>query len=154
MLKYMFSVFIVLAFALFLLTGCSEDNPVEPEEVHFEAIGLYVISSGDTIVEYVGGEVTGKIEVLVGTQTALLSIRFLDEDGDIGVPVGSEYDLSWNIADESVATVVSHEEELKDYQFHIEGKQIGSTSITVILNHNDHKDFESKAIDIQVNQAI
>ena len=154
MLKYIFSVFTVLAFAQFLLTGCSEDNPVEPEEVHFEAIGLYVISSGDTIVKYVGGEVSGKVEVLVGTQTPLLSVRFLNEDGHIGVPDGDEYDLIWSIADESVATVVSHEEELNDYQFHIEGKQIGTTSITVILNHNEHKDFESKAIAIQVNQAF
>ena len=154
MFKYTINLIAIFFLTVFLLTGCSEDNPVEPEEVHFEAIGLYVISSGDTIVKYVGGEVSGKVEVLVGTQTPLLSVRFLNEDGDIGVPDGDEYDLSWSIADESVATVVSHDEELNDYQFHIEGKQIGTTSITVILNHNEHKDFESKAIAIQVNQAL
>ena len=135
------------------LPGCTEDNPVEPEEQHFEAIGLYVISDGDTIVKYVDGVVTGSIEVQAGQQTPLLSIRFLTDKGDIGIPQGNESSLAWNISDVSVADIESEEDELTAYQFHISGKKAGNTEITIIINHNDHKDFESKAIPIVVSTA-
>jgi hypothetical protein len=153
MLKYTINFIAVFSLILFFLPGCSEDNPVESEEIHFEAIGLYVISSGDTIVKYIGGQVIGEIEVQEGTLTPLLSIRFLNEDGDVGIPTGDEYALIWELADEAIANVDSHDDELSEYKFHIEGKQAGATTITVILNHNDHKDFESKEITIRVTPA-
>jgi len=71
-----------LSFLLFII-GCGDDNPVEPEETHFEAIGLYIISGGDTLVTYEAGVVSGEITVNQGDTTALLSVKFITEDGDI-----------------------------------------------------------------------
>ena len=149
LLIYLLSILVMFLF----MAGCAEDNPVEPEEKHFEAIGLYIISSGDTIVKYVDGVVTGSIEVQAGQQTLLLSVRFLTDTGDIGVPQDNESSLAWNITDVSVADIESQEDELTAYQFHISGIKAGNTEITIIINHNDHKDFESKAIPIVVIAA-
>ncbi len=153
MTKQILIIFTIWTFFVLFLAGCGDDNPVEAQETHFEAIGLFIISGGDTIVTYTGGIVTGSIDVDAGAETALLSIKFLSEDGDIGTPSGSESSLDWEIEDISIADVSSHDDELQAYKFHISGKTEGNTTIKIIINHNDHKDFESKAITINVNPA-
>jgi hypothetical protein len=80
----------------------------------------------------------------------LLSIRFIDEDGEVGTPAGEEYTLSWSIADETYAIVIGNDDELSSYNFRIEGKQAGASTLTIILNHNNHKDFESAKIPVIV----
>ena len=144
------SIKLITAFTLTMLFlyGCS--NTVEPEEHHFEAVGLYVISGADTIVKYVDGQVSGNIEVKQGTQTPLLSTRFINEDGDVGIPEGDEYSFTWDLENSTYAEVSGNEDELNEYKFYIDGKQTGSTTITIILNHNDHKDFESEEIPVIV----
>ena len=145
------SFFFLLVFCLLItLNGCTDDNPVEPEIVHFEAIGLYIITGNDTIVTYVGGIVDGQIEVSAGNLSAQFGIIFVKEDGDTGIPEATNYSLDWKIMDEQVAGLVALADELRQYRFRIEGKQAGTTSITIILNHNDHKDFESKDIPVHV----
>ena len=134
---------------LLLAAGC---NPVESEEQHFEAIGLFIISSGDTTVRYQDGIVTGEIEVQQGTDTALLSVKFITEDGSIGIPPNNDWSLDWNIADTTHADVISNDDELQQYRFHIAGKLVGITTIKIIINHHGHKDFESKSIPIEVIQ--
>jgi len=138
-----------LSFLLFII-GCGDDNPVEPEETHFEAIGLYIISGGDTLVTYEAGVVSGEITVNQGDTTALLSVKFITEDGDIGIPPNDAWSFDWEVTDISSAGVVGHDEEFALYQFHVEGKKSGSTAIRIIINHNNHKDFESKEIPIEI----
>jgi hypothetical protein len=154
MMKYLIKIAALLSILFLFVYSCKDDNPVESSEEHFEAIGLFIISSGDTIVKYQGGEVTGEIEATVGDHTALLSILFISEDGDVGIPPGAEWALDWDIADTTVADVDYHEDELELYKFHIEGKKEGETTIKIIINHNDHKDFESKAIVIRVGPVM
>jgi hypothetical protein len=152
----MYKLFILILAVLSLLLfsiGCNEDNPVEPTEQHFEAIGLFVISSGDTIVKYQGGVVTGEIEVDEGELSPLLSVKFITEDGEVGIPPGSEWSMDWEIADTDHADLETHSDELQEYRFHIRGKEEGETSIKIIVNHNDHKDFESKEIPIHVEHG-
>ena len=146
----------MVTFSLLIIftIGCGDDNPVEPEEQHFEAIGLYMIANGDTIVSYVDGIVSGTIEVTKGAQTTLLNIKYIAEDGDVGVPPSDEWSFGWTVADNSVAEVVASSEEQLQYQFRIEGMKEGLTGITILLNHHDHKDFESKEIPITVVAAI
>lgn len=150
MKRHILFFFVYSISAAFILSSCNDDNPVESETEHFEAIGLYVISSGDTIVSYVGGVVDGQIGVVAGDETALLSIKFIEEDGDVGIPPGNEWSLDWSVADTAVAEVEVHADELELYRFHIVGKKPGKTNITIIINHNEHKDFESLPITIDV----
>jgi hypothetical protein len=135
------------------VSNCNDDNPVDSEEEHFAAIGLFIISSGDTIVTYQGGEVTGEIELHEGELSPLLSVKFITEDGEVGIPDGDEWSLDWVIEDTDIADLESHGDELEEYRFHIRGKEEGETEITIIINHNDHKDFESQPIHIHVEHG-
>jgi len=146
--KYNFIALLILS----LFWGCS-DNPADSndEENHFEAIGLYVFMSGDTIVTYQGGNVTGEIEAEEGALTSLLNVKFITDEGEVGIPEGDEFSFDWEIADTSIAQLVSHGTELEEFKFHIQGKEEGETTIKIFINHHDHKDFESKAIDIHVH---
>jgi hypothetical protein len=104
-------------------------------------------------VKYQGGIVTGEIGVAEGELSPLLSVKFITEDGDIGIPTGEEFSFDWVIADTAHADLESHGDELEEFRFHIRGKEEGETDITIIINHNEHKDFESKAIPLHVEHG-
>ena len=125
-LKY-YILFIATVFAIPFINSCSEDsNPVNGLQTeHFEAIGLYLIESGDTIVSYIGGTVSGQIEVTDSTETPLIFVKFLTDDGTIGTPQGPEHSLQLEVADTTIAETERHAGE--DWEFHIAGKQVGQT---------------------------
>jgi hypothetical protein len=145
-----FSFFTLIS--IILLSSCSNDsNPVgnDDNSEHFEAIGLYLIESGDTIVAYIGGIVTGQIEVADSSETPLIYAKFLTDDGNVGTPQGDHHSLQLEIADTTIAVTETHAGE--DWEFHVIGKQVGQTSIEISIFHNDHPDFVSKAIPIEVS---
>ena len=137
----------------FLVTGCGDDNPVDPDEgdqTHDEdAVGVLLRQSGEEIARYENGEVEGRVAIGENKQTPLLTTRFIAEDGDLYVPENEDFSLDWEIADPEIAEVVHHEEDGK-WRFHIVGKEEGTTTIRVKLNHNDHADFVSLPIEIEV----
>lgn len=145
----------LLVFALFI-AGCGDDNPVDTDhtdEVHAEALGLILRTSGQEIVRYENGEVNGEIEVGHGKETALLTARFIAEDGDLFAPdTDGGWSLGWEIADESIAEFEQHEED-GAWSFHIVGLEEGQTTITLKINHGDHSDFVSKEITIHVEEG-
>lgn len=144
----------IFALALFI-AGCGDDdNPVNANlEEHAEAVGLIIRNSGEEIVRYENGEVEGEIEVGHGLETALLSVRFIAEDGDLFTPDPAEgFALGWEIADESIAEVEHHAED-GAWAFHIVGVEEGQTTIVIKINHGDHADFVSKEIEIHVEEG-
>ncbi|MBN2279691.1 MAG: hypothetical protein JXQ65_03840 [Candidatus Marinimicrobia bacterium] len=143
----------ILLFAFLFVTAC-EDNPAShnDHDHHFQAIGLHIMNSGDTIASYIGGNVLGSINVNVEDMTPLLSVKFIAEDGEIGIPEGEEYGFDWEIDNSDIAEVHTHDDELDEYRFHVRGLRVGETKIKLIINHNNHKDFESKAIPIIVTE--
>ena len=131
------------------------DTPVdtEHEEEHDEAIGLIVRDSGTEIVRVESGQVTGEIEVGHGLKTALLSVRFIAEDGDLFTPdEDDDYALGWEIADESIAEVEQYAED-GAWNFHIIGLEEGQTTIRIKINHGGHADFVSPEIEIHVEES-
>jgi hypothetical protein len=152
-IMYKYYVFAIISFLFILLvfTGCSDDsNPVAGDNTtHFEAIGLYLIESGDTIVSYIGGTVSGQIEVADSAETPLIYVKFLTDDGTVGTPQGPEHSLQLTVADTTVAEPETHQGE--DWEFHIKGKIIGQTTLEISIFHNDHPDFVSRPIPIMVN---
>jgi hypothetical protein len=149
MLKFNIRLLFVCTFLIFVF-GCSDDNPVEPEEEHFEAIGLYIIAGPDTIAKYKDLVVSGNIEITASDSTGLLDIKFVEEDGHIGIPPTDDWALDWRIANETVAQMVSTDTQLEAYQIRIAGKNSGQTSIRILINHLGHKDYESADIPIIV----
>ncbi len=146
----------LLAFALIIAACGDDDNPVDPDphdEEHAEALGLIIRSSGEEIVRYENGEVEGEIEVGHGLETALLSVRFIAEDGDLFVPDADDgFSLGWEIGDESIAEVEQHELD-GPWAFHIVGLGEGQTTLVLKLNHAGHADFVSKGIEIHVEEG-
>lgn len=150
--KILNSVFIIFSFVFF---SCGDDdNPVDPEardQVHEQdAVGLVVRNSGEEIVRYENGAVSGTIEVGQGKETPLLQVRFLAEDGDLFTPDESEgFSLDWEVGNETIAQVEQHAED-GAWNFHLIGVERGQTTIRIKINHNDHADFVSKEIEILV----
>ena len=155
MLKRSMSALSIFALALFMASCGDDDNPVDPDhhDEHAEAIGLIVRDSGTEIVRVESGDVTGEIEVGHGKETALLSVRFIAEDGDLFTPDEDEdYALGWEIADESIAEVDQHAED-GAWNFHILGLEEGETTIRIKINHEGHVDFVSPEIEIHVSEG-
>ena len=138
----------------FIIAGCG-DNPVDTDhhdEEHAEAVGLIIRSSGEEIVRYENGQVSGEVDVGHGKETALLSVRFIAEDGDLFTPDPDDgYSLAWEIGDENIAEVEHHEED-GAWSFHIVGLEEGQTTLVLKINHAGHADFVSKEIEIHVDE--
>lgn len=144
--------FVVLTISI-MMFGCDKDNPVDEDDhaEHAEAVGLVISQSGAEIARYENGAVTGKISVAAGEETPLLSVKFIDDhDGELFTPEGEHYSMAWTIADESVAEVERHDED-GEWKFHIKGKATGNTTIEIKIMHENHADFVSLPIPIEVN---
>ena len=136
--------------------GCGDgDNPVndDHEGEHAEAAGLVLRNSGVEIVRYENGEVSGNIEVGFGKETALLSVRFLSENGDLFVPDTDDgFSMSVEISDGAISEIERHEED-GAWNFHVIGLAAGRAELTIKLNHDGHADFVSKTIEVVVEEG-
>lgn len=141
--------------ALTLAACGDDDNPVDTghdDESHADAYGVQIISSGQELVRYENGEVSGEIEIGHGRETPLLAVHFIDEDGDTFTPhADGDFSLSWEVADGTIAEVEQHTAD-GAWSFHIVGAANGQTSIVIKLNHAGHTDFVSKEIPIHVEE--
>lgn len=150
-------IMLLLSIVVVGMSSCS-DNPASttPAQEHVEAFGLVIYNSGAEVVRYEKGIVTGEIEVAEGEDTPLLTVRFLDEKGNVIASdklADKAFSLQWVVANTAIADVERHESDGK-WNFHIAGKTEGQTSIKIQLLHNDHPDFTSKEIPIHVEKAV
>ena len=103
------------------------------------------------IVSYAEGE---NITLAAGSETDLITVRFIAEDGDRFVPDESEgYGLAWAVGNESITEVEQHEED-GAWSFHMVGLAAGDTDVQFMLMHIDHEDFTSLPFAVQVTEAI
>jgi hypothetical protein len=149
-----FRIFGLILLLLVFISGCGDSNPVESEDAHFEAIGLFAIFETDTMVKYIDGVVYGDFKLGVGVDSPVYELMFLEEDGDISIPPTDEWSLGWEIEDNSIATTVSDQENHDQYQIQFSGLKEGQTAIKIQIFHNDHKDFESEGIPLIVDTIV
>ena len=153
--KGLLSKFILLlaALSLIILPACSDDddNPLAPEEEHFEAVGIIFFSSGIQIAQILRGTATGELEAPVGGLSDHISVKFYDEDDNvIDPPENEEMSFSWEIEDETVVEVFQHEGEEGDFEFHLRGLKEGHSDIEFFVLHDDHADYRSGTIEVHV----
>lgn len=136
--------------ALSLLTAaCS--NPASSDDDHdHEVEGAVLIMNGQEIARYDESGVTGQLEVDAGQETPLISIFFLDHDGDQFQPDEPELSLNWKDIDMSIADIEQHSEDGK-WRFHLHGEAQGNTSVVFQLFHDGHSDFDTLPIPVVVN---
>lgn len=149
---------LIAAAMLILVSGCKkEDDPVSPQEDHFQPEGLVVLSSTyDTLAYYFQGVVRPG-DTLKAPAGNLLSphwtIEFLDASRrKIVYPSTATHKLGWTIADQSIAQLYRHDGE--EWDFHLRGISEGKTTITFKILHGDHADFTSKPIPVLVDSAV
>ncbi len=123
--------------------ACSEST-TEPEEEHAEPEGVELVISGLVIASYDGETQrwVGELEVDVGEETAHISVRFVDHDGDL-ISLDEDLYLEVEVEDESIAEF--EQDTPGEFGGHLHGVGEGETGITFKLMHGEvgsgHADF-------------
>ena len=140
-----------------ILAGCGKDDPITPQEEHYEAEGLVLLDSGQRFFRYFQGRIDSgdgraeALEVTHGEVTGKWSIRFLDSDGnEMAPPTGEGFTFTWEIADKSIVEVVQDEAEAGQFVFALRGLEDGETTIRLQISHEGHVDFTTLPIPVHV----
>lgn len=140
-------VFAILVTGLF--AACSNSTSSDHDH-HAEAEGFILTMSGQVVVQQLPGQtLTGEFELEPGEETPLITIAFLDDDGDQFVPEGDEYSLKATFDDEGIVEFEQHAGDGK-WSFHLHAEAVGHTDMTLQLFHNDHSDFNTQKIHVHV----
>ncbi len=133
----------VLATAGAVALGACSDDPVGLDD-HEEAEGVELVLNGEVVATYEEGVWTGELEVVEGEETALITVRFIDHDGEAIVPDDDSY-LEVEIGDETVAEFVQATP--GEFSGRLQGVAAGDTYAVVRLMHGavgtGHPDFET-----------
>ncbi|MBD3225237.1 MAG: hypothetical protein GF313_10940 [Caldithrix sp.] len=141
--------------ASLILYSCSEStDPHSDDNEHARGIGIRITSSGQSVVEYEGdGTLTGALTVAEGDLSVPYMFMLIDEDGEAYTPEEDHHELRFEVADTTVTTVWQHEGEEGGFEFHLQGKNQGETTVVFSVYHEDHPDFVSRDIPAQVTAA-
>jgi hypothetical protein len=138
----MHALIIILPFILF--TACDEDDPVTPQEEHFEAIGVVLTNSGMEVASILRGETEDTLYAQVGAISDHLEVKFYNEDEQIvDAPDDGEKTLSWEIGDTAVLEVHQDDGHDGEFEFHLKGLAAGTTTLELFIMHEGHADFRS-----------
>lgn len=136
-----------------------ENSTSSDDEEHSDPFGAVLILNGadlaiqdvgSTSFEYTDGN---QLELTAGDETNTILIRWIDEDGERFTPHEDEgYSLRWVIGNEDVLDVEQHDED-SAWGFHLVGLNAGESTIVFELWHNDHRDFFTSAVQVEVLEA-
>ncbi|NWG29417.1 MAG: hypothetical protein HXY48_12895 [Ignavibacteriaceae bacterium] len=138
--------------SLFLLffISCSDD-PVTPQEDHFEAEGMVFYQSGIKIAEIFRGVTQDTLSIGAGVEGPHTDIKFYNSNKvEIDPPDYTKQPLAWEFADTTFAEIEQHAGEEGSYEFHLVGKVAGITTVEFFIMHEGHADFRSGKIPLKV----
>ena len=144
---------LALAAMVLVLGACSD--PMEPDDDHAEPEGVELILGGSVIASYDGDTQTwtGELEVDEGEETAHISVRFVDHDGD-PIPLDDHFYLEVDIEDESIAEF--EQDTPGEFGGHLHGHMEGDTDVTFKLMHGEvgsgHADFITEPVHAHVHE--
>lgn len=149
-LKRLVLAILFIALSLKLFIAC-EDDPVTPQEDHFEAIGMVFYTSGIEVARILRGETSDTLFALKDTLSDHFEVMYFDKEENIVDPPSEEHaSLSWQIEDQTIVNVWQHEGEEGAFEFHLNGLNIGETEIEFFIMHSDHSDYRSGKIPVKV----
>lgn len=135
--------------------GACSDDPVGLDDDHEEDVeGLELVLNGQVIASYDGDDRTwtGELDVAEGEETAHITVRFVDHDGNEVAPEDDTY-LEVDITDETIAEF--EQDTPGEFGGHVHGIAAGETEAVFKLMHGEvgsgHADFETTAVHIHVN---
>jgi hypothetical protein len=147
------SVILVISAALFFFTtACSEDDPVTPQEDHFNAIGIVLRSSGIQLVSILRGETPDTLHAMAGVLGDHLDIFFYDENEQImDPPTDPNKTLAWEVGDAQLLEVHQDAGHEGRFEFHLKGVKSGMTTLELFIMHEGHADYRSGKIPVSIN---
>lgn len=151
---FLYTIFMLLTAAG--LAACG-DNPVDDgDDEHSEADGLRLVLNGVEVYRVLDGQMSCQqepcgITVVEGAETGVVTVSFLDIDGDIihDEDLDEDYSLGFEVGDAAVAEAEQRAQEGK-WTFRVLGKQAGETRMVVKLVHLGdiaHADFQTPPLD-------
>lgn len=144
-------IYIPAILSLLLFIACSEDDPVAPQEEHFDAIGVVLTTSGIEIVSILRGETDDTLYAQVGEVSDHLEVKFYNEDEQtVDAPDDREKTLSWEIGDTEIVEVHQDDGHDGEFEFHLKGLKPGATTLELFIMHAGHADFRSGKIPVVV----
>lgn len=141
-----------------LLAGCSkdEDSPVIPPADHFQPEGLVILAGGDTVASYFQGVVRPGDTLRAPAANNLSphwAIRFMNANRQhIAPPSGGTHRLGWTIAHNDIAELTRDPGD--EWDFHLRGKAVGTTTLVLRVLHGDHADFVTQPFPVLVDSTI
>ena len=147
--NYLRGVFPLLVLSALILSNCK--NSVSDDHDHEDPEGYVLRMNGSAIVTQNPEEdVTGEVTVAAGEETSLITIVYLDHDGD-EIDLDDDYTIEVTFTADGIAEFEQHDED-GNWSFHIHGEAAGSTTMLITLMHGDHSHFTSQAIPVVVTE--
>lgn len=148
-IKYVFTLLVLVS----VTAACS--NSTSGEEEHSDPAGFVLVMNGQDVVTQNPGSTTvsGEFELEPGQETELITMWFLDADGERFQPEEDELSLGYEFEDAGVAEFEQHAEDGK-WSFHLHAADTeGITDLRLMLMHNGHSDFTTQDIHVHVEAA-
>lgn len=144
-IKFLFTLVLLVS----ITVACSNSTSGNEEE-HSEPEGFVLKMNGQIIVEQLPDQsVTGEFELTAGQETDLVTIFFLDHDGEEFQPEEAENSLGYEFDTQGIANFEQHTEDGK-WSFHIHAEAEGTTNLRLKLMHSGHSDFTTQYFPINV----
>ena len=149
MRKILLTLTSLFIFSLFFIS-CSDD-PVTPQEDHFEAEGIVFLESGIMIAEIFRGVTTDTLFAPEGALSAGIDVKFYNSNKEmINPPNSAEQTFAWEIDNPNLVEVWQHPGEEGGFEFHLRGLVEGVTQMEFFIMHEGHADFRSGKIIVTV----
>lgn len=141
--------FLILALSIFVFS--CKDDPLEPKMDHFEAEGIVFYQSGIKVAEIFRGVTQDTLFAQVGQTSVHFEVKFFDSNkNEMDPPDHTKQPFAWEIQDTSIVGTWQHPGEEGSYEFHLVGKQLGTTNMEFFIMHEGHADFRSGKIPVKV----
>ena len=140
--------------SIITLVSCSDDDPISPQEEHFEPEGwVFVDATGTRFMTIWQGKFdTGSATTMTAPLNELtdhIEVKFLDENKkEIDAPDDEHYTFSYIIADTNLLELYQHE--AGEFEFHLKGKAAGTTEIEFYVLHEGHIDVRTIKIPVEI----
>lgn len=148
-IKYVFTLILLVS-----ITAACSNSTSSGDDDHSDPEGFVLKMNGQNVVtQEPGGTLTGEFELTPTQETDLITLYFLDADGDEFQPMEDEYTLGHEFEAAGIAEFEQHAEDGK-WSFHLHAADTtGITDLRLMLMHNGHSDFTTQDIHVHVETA-
>ncbi len=149
-IKQTIYVMVVILFSAAIISCSEDDDPVTPQEEHFEAIGTVVYdATGAEVLRILRGVTTDTLSAQVDILSDHFDVKFINEDESVvDPPTDEESTMGIDITDTSLLEI--EQDQPGAFEFHLKGKATGITTIEIKILHAGHSDYRSGLIPVKI----